>query len=257
MLAIAVLAGCGGDDDERARVRDYVDRANAILRDRAGEFERANETYAVFASGEPAPTDATAALSRAEHDIRAARASLAELRPPRDARRLHSKLVRLFELNIDFARETALLASYLDGAEAALTRLGRYEEELRAELADADEPGAHAPALRRFADRLALTQSRLRALDAPRVLLAPRRQRLQRLDSTRELADDLSDALSAQDGQRVARLLARFRERGRAYSPSRTLDPRTIARYERRHRRLTNAYADLTREHARLERTLD
>jgi hypothetical protein len=97
-----------------ARVRDYVDRANAIL-----------------------------------HDIRAARARLAELRPPQDARRLHSKLVRLFELNIDFARETALLASYLGGAEAALTRLGRYEEELRAELADADESGAHAQALRR------------------------------------------------------------------------------------------------------------
>ena len=116
-----------------ARVRDYVDRANAIL-----------------------------------HDIRAARARLAELRPPQDARRLHSKLMRLFELNIDFARETALLASYLGGAEAALTRLGRYEE-LRAELADADESGAHAKALRRFRDRLALTHSRLRALDAPRV----------------------------------------------------------------------------------------
>jgi hypothetical protein len=55
----------------------------------------------------------------------------------------------------------------------------------------------------------------------------------------------------------VARLLDRFREHGRADSPGRTLDRRTIARYRRSYRRLGDAYTDLTREHARLERTLD
>jgi hypothetical protein len=256
LLAIAVLAGCGGDDDERSAVRDYVDEANAILRERADEFKRANETYAVFAGGEPA-ADSAATLGQAESDIRAARARLVELRPPRDARRLHSELVRLFELNIDFARQTTLLAAYQDGAGEALARLERYEEGLSTELAGADAPAAQADALRRFADRLALTERRLRELEAPRVLLLRRRQQLLRLESTRELADDLRAALEARDGEQVAQLLDRFREHGRADSPGRTLDRRTIARYRRSYRRLGDAYADLTREHARLERTLD
>lgn len=128
---------------------------------------------------------------------------------------------------------------------------------MRDELEGADDPGAQADAMRRFAERLALTRRRLRALDAPRVLVVRHRRQLLGLDSTRELAAELRSALEAGDGQRVARLLDDFREHERANLPSGAVDRRTIARYERSYRRLTQARADLSREHARLERKLD
>lgn len=257
VLAVVVLSGCAGEDDERARAREYLNKANAVMRRSADEFKHANRAYAAFARGRLPAGEAAVAFRSAERSIRAARERVADLRPPGDASALHAKLLRVFEMNLGFAHHTRLLAAYQDRAGATLTRLRRYDRNLRTELADADAPGAQAAAMRRFRDGLQRTRRDLRGLDVPRLLLAAHADQLRRLEAAYELADELRGALHAQDEKRVAELLARFRDQETGRGPRRGLSRQAIGSYRQRYRRLNDAYAALAREQARLDRMLD
>ena len=129
-LALVALAGCGGDDDPRAQVRAYLDSANELQRGAADEFKRAGEDYLAFARGELGPGVAIERLERSESDIRATRDRLAGLHPPREAVALHSKLQRVYDMNLELAHETSLLAAYQRGADRALAPLDRYNRGL-------------------------------------------------------------------------------------------------------------------------------
>src|SRR3712207_9463281 len=45
LVALGVLAGCGGGDGARERAERYIEQANAVQQRFAGPFERANEAY--------------------------------------------------------------------------------------------------------------------------------------------------------------------------------------------------------------------
>ena len=154
VLAVAVLGGCGGEDEERARVREFLREANGVIRLSADEFKHANQAYSAFARGRLPADEAAVTFRSAERDISAARGRVARLRPPGDARALHSRLVRVFDVNLEFAHQTRLLAAYQDRAGATLTRLRRYERSLRNELANAEGPDAQVAAMQGFADGL-------------------------------------------------------------------------------------------------------
>ena len=256
VFAVVVLGSCGGEDDERARVREFLRQSNAVMRLSADEFEHANRAYSAFARGRLPADEAAVSFGLAERDIRAARRRVARLRPPGDARALHARLVRVFDMNLGFARQTRLLAAYQDSAGATLRRLRRHERNLRTDLADAEGPDAQVAAMERFANGLQRTRRDLRALDVPRLLLVPHADQLRRLGVTYELAHELRGALEAQDEKRVAKLLVRFREQPNARprpGPSR----QAIGGYRQRYQELNRAYGDLAREQARLERELD
>jgi hypothetical protein len=257
VLAVAVLGGCGGEDEERARVREFLREANGVIRISADEFKHANQAYSAFARGRLPADEAAVTFRSAERDMRAARGRVARLRPPGDARALHSRLVRVFDMNLGFAQQTRLLAAYQDRAGATLTRLRRYERSLRKELANAEGPDAQVAAMQRFADGLQRTRRDLRALDVPRLLRAPHADQLRRLGVTHELAGELRGALEAQDDERVAKLLVRFRDQANTRRPRRGPSRQAIVGYRQRYRDLNHAYADLAREQARLERELD
>jgi hypothetical protein len=257
VLAVAVLGGCGGEDGERARVREFLREANGVIRLSADEFKHANRAYSAFARGRLPADEAAVTFGVAERDIRAARGRVARLRPPGDARALHSRLVRVFDMNLGFAHQTRLLAAYQDRAGTTLTRLRRKERNLRTELADAEGTDAQVAAMQRFADGLRRTRRDLRALDEPRLLRVPHADQLRRLGVTYELARELRSALEAQDEKRVAKLLVRFREQASARRPRRDPSRQAIVGYRQRYRELGHAYADLAREQARLERELD
>ena len=255
-LALAALAGCGGDDDPRSRVRAYLDSANELQRGAADEFKRAGEDYVAFARGELRPGVAVERLERSETDIRATRDELAVLRPPREAVSLHSQLQRIYDMNLELAHQTALLAAYERGSDQALAPLDRYNRRLGAALRRADGPRAQARALERFAARLRRVLRRLGALEPPFVMRVPHADQLARLESTRSLAVRLRRALDAQDAERVARLLKRFRSGASERRPRRALARRALTQYERRYSQLNDAYADAYRELARLDKTL-
>ena len=257
VLAVAVLGGCSGEDEERAGVLEFLREANGVIRLSADEFKHANQAYSAFARGRLPADEAAVTFRSAERDIRAARGRVARLRPPGDARALHSRLVRVFDMNAGFAHQTRLLAAYQDRAGATLTRLRRYERSLRKELANAEGPDAQVAAMQRFADGLQRTRRDLRGLDVPRLLRVPHADQLRRLGVTHELASELRGGLEAQDEKRVAKLLVRFRDQANARRPRRGPSRQAIVGYRQRYRDLNHAYADLAREQARLERELD
>jgi hypothetical protein len=254
---LAALAGCGGGGDARSRVREYVTSANAIQRGSTDEFKRANEAYKAFARGELRPGVAVTQLSRSEHDIRAARDKLADLRPPREAEALHVKLEQVYDMNIGLAHQTVLLAAYQRSSDKVLAPLGAENRRLTSALGNAAGPQDQSAALRRFASRLGGILNALRALAPPRVLRVPHADQVRRLEATRTLADRLRRALDAQDAQEVALLLKRFRQTASQRRPRRALARRAIAAYERRYQRLNDAYANVFRETSRLDKTLD
>ena len=256
-LATAALAGCGGgDDDPRSRVRAYLDSANELQRGAADELKRAGEDYVAFARGELRPRVAVERMERNESDIRATRDKLAGLRPPREAVALHSQLQRVYDMNLDLAHETSLLAAYERSSDQALAPLDRYNRQLGTALRRADGPGQQARALDRFAVRLRTLLRGLGELDPPLVMRVPHADQVARLETTRSLALRLRRALKAQDAERVARLLKRFRSGARERRPRRKLARRALAQYERRYSQLNDAYADLYRELARLDKSL-
>ena len=256
LLALAVLAGCGsGDDDPRSRVRAYLDSANAVQRGAGDELKRAGDAYTAFARGELGSRAAVRQMERSESDIRAVRDELAALQPPREARPLHSKLQRVYDMNLELAHETALLAAYQRRSNRMLAPLDRYNRALDASLRRAEGPDEQASALARFAHRLRGVERKLERLDLPFVLRVPHGDQLARVQATRSLAERLRGALEAQDAEGVARLLKRFRRAGDERRPRRKLARRALVEYERRYRQLNDAYAEAYRELARLDNT--
>jgi hypothetical protein len=256
VLALVAPAGCGGEDDSRSRVRAYVDSANQLQHGAADEFKRAGEDYLAFARGELGPRMAIERLERSESDIRATRDRLAGLHPPREAVALHSKLQRVYDMNLELAHETTLLAEYERGSDRALAPLDRYNRSLSAALRRADRPEPQARALARFAARLGAVERKVERLEPPIVMRVPHADQLARLEATRSLAQRLRRALQDEDAERVARLLKRFRGGASERRPRRGLARRALLQYERRYGQLNDAYADAYRELARLDKSL-
>jgi hypothetical protein len=253
-LGLAVTGCGGGKDDARARVSDYINRANAIQRTYAPRFRQANRAYVAFAKGKLGPRRAARRLSAARRSIAEARDRLAALRPPAQARALQSRLLRYLRMNVAFARQTAWLADYQRAAPLALTPLRSANADLRTGL-QASSPADQAAALAAFATSVDRTLHRLRGLAVPDVLRPANEQRIRQLRTTRSLAGRLRGALIAQDTTRVAQLLLRFRQTATP-TADRKEAVRAIGRYNRRFHTLTRAYADVRREQIRLDRSL-
>jgi hypothetical protein len=247
------LAACGGGPDARERVEAYLLDANRVQAGWADSFKRANDAYIAFSRSELAGNRAVVALDAAERDIRAARAALGRLRPPEDARPLHDKLLRLFEMNIDFADQTALLAAYVPASERALAPLDRTNARLQRDLDGADDADAQARALERFSARLRRILAGMGRLEVPKVLRVSHQDQVRALARTRSYSSRLRRALLDKDAERVARLLELFREQpSGAQASRRKLARRAIARYSRRYQSLNDAYIEVRREEARL-----
>lgn len=254
IVAIAGLSSCGGGVDRREQVSEYVREVNRVQQASTPAFTHANDAYRAFSQGQLPPGRAVPVLARAEEDIGRARVDVARIEPPDAARRLHARLLKVFDMNLAFARDTAQLARYQTGATEALRPLRRHNERLQADLADAGGGAEQVQALSRYHRALQRTLRGLRALVAPPLTRPAHEQQLRRLDSSARVVLRLRRAVERRDARAVARLLLSLRGDS---SPRSSAIDRAFAAYDRRHRLLTRAYADVQREHGRLNRTLD
>jgi hypothetical protein len=250
----AVLAGCGGDE-RRDSLEAYVARANSIQRQSANDLKQANETYLAYSRNKLKGETAVVRLEQARENIEKAEARLSAIKPPALARRLHVRLLRVYSLNVDFAHQTALLATYLQAAADALSPLDKANRGLRRGLRSRS-PEKQADALRGFVRALDRTLGALRAQEVPLVLAPTHGDQVRRLTDTRRVSDLLREALEDQDAERVGRLLKRFRNLSTARKPRTALARQAIRQYDRRYEQLNEAYAEVTREQARLQEEL-
>lgn len=210
--AVALLvAGCGGGISSRDRVEAYLRDAAAVQNRWMRTFDGANRAYADFAGGRLEGSAATRRTADIREDVRAARAALERLRPPAEARPLHRSLLRLFDLELTLATETARLAAYVPGEKAALAPLAAANRRLRRRLAAAaGHPARQVQALSGFKATLDRTLKDLRRLVPPPVLRVNHGDRIRALARTADLSGRLRAALRAGNPERTGRLLDRL-----------------------------------------------
>jgi hypothetical protein len=237
-------------------VDSYLSDANAIQREAAPAFRRANAAYAGFSTGKLRPSRAPGSLRRAERAIRRTRARLARLDPPPEAAELHRRLLRVYDLNARLAGETTQLARYLPAATTALRPLEGANRLLQRELRSSRGTAEQGGALGRYADELGKVLVRLERLRPPPVLAGGDRARRRRLGSTRSLAARLRDAIEQRDSKRVASLLLRFRRVTAGQGGQQTFAADSLRAYTRRYRQVIRAGGAVQEERRRLERSL-
>lgn len=253
---MAVLSGgCGGESD-RDSVDSYLSDANAIQRESAPAFRRANAAYVGFSTGKLRPSRAPGALRRAERAIRRTRARLARLDPPRETAELHRRLLRVYDLNARLAGETTQLARYLPAATAALRPLDEANRRLRRDLRSSRGTAGQSDALGRYAESVRKVLVRLKRLRPPPVVAAGDRTRRRRLAATRSLAERLREAIEGRDAKRVAGLLLRFRRVTAGQGGQQTFAGESLRAYNRRYREVIRAGGAVQEERRRVERSL-
>lgn len=253
-VVIALTGGCGGEGP-RERVEAYIARVHALQRDGARDVRRANEVFRRLAAGDLEAADDIAEVEAAERSIHRARARLAGVRPPAEARRLHRSLLAAYDADAEVAADTTRLARYVPAMTKALAPMEGVGRRLERRLQRAGDPEAQARALARYASGLDGLLARLRRLEAPAVLFAVHQGQVLRLRSARDVARRLQGALTARDAERTARLVRAFRRIGASRSGSR-LRRRSLQIYAERLKAVDVAAAAVQRERARLDRAL-
>jgi hypothetical protein len=194
---VAALAGCGGDDDERREAyEDYIEAANEAQAEFAPGFRRAQAALRTFASGRAGERTATR-LRDAAAVVSGARASLALVEPPADARVLHRDLLKLLDLQASLARELSLAAEYVPQVEQALEAPQTAAATLRRALGNATDAPEQSVALRIYADELEEALNALDSLAPPPVLQPWHAAQADRVEASRKLALELADAIDA------------------------------------------------------------
>jgi hypothetical protein len=244
------LGACGSN--ARDRVNDYVKDANAIQEKAAPEFARADAAYKSFSKDKLAKS-APADLERAEAAIRDTRTKLAALHPPAEARRLHTLLLRVFDLNIGLAHETTLMGEYLPAANEATKPLKDINARLGRGLKSA-KVADQTRTLGTYRGELRKVVRALQKLDPPPLLAALHADQVSRLQSTMTLAAQLRSALKAGDQQRVSDLLIRFRSLNSLTGTG--ISHQALVAYEERQQDVSRASQALQREQNRLAATL-
>ncbi|MBE2320112.1 hypothetical protein DVA67_029370 [Solirubrobacter sp. CPCC 204708] len=255
VLALAAVAvGCGSSEDpERAEVRAYLERVNAVQKGQTEGLERANTVLRGYAQGKPVGAPA---LEGIIGDITRARGAVAAVKPPAKARDVHASLLRIYDVDAELAEETLRMVRYQEAAPRALAPLDRASVRLRRDLDRARLSSTQARALSRFAGTVDRSHERLDALDVPALLAPAHKAQLARLESTRLLSRKLRTAVAERDSKRVAKLLLRFRRSARSQTSERALTKRGLAAYTTRLDELTTAQVEFGRAQARLNRSL-
>src|SRR4051794_8350910 len=198
-LALIAVACGRGEDPQRAAVRGYLTRVNEVQAQSRADLARANVVLRGYAQGRPV---GAAALAGVEADIRGARAAVAAVRPPLSARDVHSRLLKVYDLDAGLAHETLRMVRYEHAAPLALALLAKASSRLQHELKSARRPAAQARALQRFRVSVDRALHKLSGLDVPVILAPAHRAQMRRLQSTRRLSTQLRTAVLRKDSQK-------------------------------------------------------
>jgi hypothetical protein len=250
--ATLFAAACGGEDPERAEVRAYLERVNAVQQSQKDVLVRADTVLRGYAQG---ATVGAPALAGVHADVERVRTAVAAVRPPAAARDVHDRLLKIYDLDAGLVAETQRMVEYETAAPETLEPLDRASRTLRRDLDRARTAPRQARALDRFGDTLTRVSRDLAGLDVPTLLEPAHAAQLKRLASTRKLSGRLQSAVREKDSRGVAKLLLRFRKSTDTARAQRALTKRGIAAYTARLSELSDAQVEFSRAQARLNRT--
>src|SRR5262245_1687390 len=212
LLFALVVTGCGDSakDNRRDAVNDYLDEVERIQSHYAPSFDLANKAYQDFSRGKGGKRQLER-LKGAEVSILAARNSLTDVKPPEDAQKLHSDLIRLYDMNAQLGLEVITLQRFLPGVRKALSALAGVNARYRNNLAATGSAGEQAAALDAYAAAISRVNKRLAGVPAPTALRPWQSSQVTRLQQIAQTGRTLAAALRVGDRVAVEALIKRFR----------------------------------------------
>jgi hypothetical protein len=258
-MAVAIVAlagGCGGDS-RRDAVVAYIDDANEIQRDMAVPLVAARHAYTELSRGDADLTKLRPQLTKAAETMDTLEHRLTALKPPPEAKRLHTLLLRLVETQAGLAHELELLADFVPQFEQRLEPLRAAERRLRTALAAARTAGLQAAAIDRYGRDVGAVLRTLDSVRPPAPMAAQYETQVDTLTNVQHSAEALARALRS-DAKVVPARIQQLAEAARAGTGpvAQRANIAAVKLYNRRISRLDTLAQQITVERGRLERTL-
>lgn len=255
VIAAGVLAGCGSADDHRRdAVNSYIKQVNDAQREAVVPWQRAQAGYVAVGSGKVTESQLRD-LTRAPNTIKSLRARIAAVDAPDDAARLRAELLRLLDLDAQFASEVHTFARYVRDVTPLEQQVAARTVQLRRALQRSQESELEQQALRHYALQLDALDARLRRLTPPRALAPWHAEQTTRLATLRRGARELNRGLATRDVGATQRGLQAVAQAASA-SPVTTADRIAVVAYNKRLRRIDAAAARVAAEQRRLTEDL-
>jgi hypothetical protein len=254
LVAALLLSGCGSSVKSKRRdaVNNYLGRVQTIQQHYAPSFALANQAYRDFSKGKPTKRQLQR-LRGAEISILAARNTLQALKPPEDARKLHRKLLQLYDLNARLGLEVITLEQFLPGVRKVLASLGNVNKEYRQSFSVSKTVAAQADALDRYSAAVRRVVARLRKLGPPTALRPWQRSQGKRLQDIVDTAHMLARALRVGDPNATKALIARFRFLLAHQPDVSQAQHDAVKAYDNRLVRISKLQGEIASEHQRLQ----
>jgi hypothetical protein len=218
ILCWAALAGCGGDDgneESREAVADYIRAANTTQQRFAVVYAEADEALREFGQKGAMGKRTSDELGDAVAAMRDVRASLADLEPPAEARKLHAELLQLLDLQTGLTRDLSELARYLPNAADALRSAEVARTKLQKTLEASDTVPAQAAAARAYGKAVDRSVEDLREVNPPGMLSAWHEGQVDLLRTSAQLGNGLAAGLESGNRAQIERVLRRFQSASR------------------------------------------
>lgn len=206
LVALVLLAGCGGGNGSKTARRDavnaYIQQADAAAAVLVGERGQIDAALRGFSMTNATPGDARR-LRGVEAKIRDVARKVRRLTPPPDARGIHTRLLAMLELEATVANHLAWTAEFAPTLSRTLTPVTPAGLALAGELKKAKTWKADAAAYAHYRDALAPIVAALAALKPPPELAPTVARQRRQLSKRTELSAALADAFGKKDVKAV------------------------------------------------------
>ncbi len=263
-------------------VARYITDVDGVQQQMQAQLTKTAAAYRSYAKGGAAAKTSTPELEQAEVTLRLLQRRLANLPAPQSARHLRTLLLQLTGQEVAIAHEVAQLSGFTPPYSALLKRARTASVVLSRALAAVKPPKAHrirgtrkqvqkaqaaftaaasaaaaqqADAVEVYDAKVAVLESRLRALDPPPVMTPAYRTQLETLEASRLAGSALARELRKNDRSHVAVFGRRFTLAARI-AGSVTAQKAQIAAvtaYNRRVRAIGTLQGDIRQELAHLQ----
>jgi hypothetical protein len=233
----------------------YVARVNKLQGLATGPLTQLNTAYAQFGTPRARTPEHLRRLARGERDLRTLRTQLARVQTPRKALPLRAQLLRLYDMQIAFARDVAQFAQYLTRVVAPERRAETARLDLLRKLRAAAGATEQADAFDAYSAASSVASKQLGVLHAPAEFDRARTAEIARLHDLSEGAAEAAHALRAGHRADVQTAIASFARSSSTFTVAVRQRAAAIA-YNRRLKAIDAQRARLAHAQQRLQQSL-
>jgi hypothetical protein len=256
LIVVVVVGAIRASRPPRGQaVAAYVERVNKLQGLATGPLQQLNTAYAEFGTARGRTPAHLARLARGESSLRTLRTQLAGVQTPEKAMPIRAELLRLFDLQVAFARDVTQFAAYLTQVAAPERRaeLGRLK--LLQALHAAANPTEQAAAFDDYAAAASGAALRLAVLRAPGEFDRARTTEVARLHQLSRGAAQAARALQLGDRAAIQKAISTF-SRGSSTFVVAVRQREAAIAYNRRLRAIEAQRTRLARAQQRVQKSL-